>query len=53
MRGGGNTGKRGTREEREAGLRWAREWRIRNKAYLDALYPEDVAAFCPECGRRR
>ena len=38
--------------EREAGLRWAREWRARNKPFFDAIYgPDPDKRFCGRCGR--
>ncbi len=30
-----------SREERAAGLTWARDWRRRNKPFFDALYGPD------------
>jgi hypothetical protein len=42
------------RAEREAGIAWARAWRVRNRPYFEALFGPDAAtAFCPRCGRRR
>lgn len=48
-----NTGAHLTGEEREAGLAYARQWRIKNKPYFDALYgPETQTRTCLACNGR-
>lgn len=48
-----NAGRRLTNEERQAGLEYARQWRIRNKPYFDALYgPESRTRKCLACNGR-
>lgn len=43
-------GKKLSREEREMRLRDARQWRIENKPYFDAIYgPETTRQNCPNC----
>lgn len=40
-----------SREHRQANLTAARQWRIDNKPYFDAIYgPEGVRSSCPTCG---
>jgi len=48
-----NTGSHLTGEEREAGRAYARQWRIANKPYFDALYgPEVTKRTCLACNGR-
>ena len=40
-----------TREDRARRLAEARQWRVDNEPYFDAIYgPEARGSYCPRCG---